>query len=96
VRQTCHNAVGGFPDTVREDTDYVKLLAENGAQAYFLGEVRVTNSSRRAKKDGMVSLLLDFLPQGTRGTRFIYRLFGKTPRKYGHYEKPGDMPGPRC
>lgn len=85
VRRTLHEAIGGFQDIDQEDAAYVATIDKRRAKAYFMDDVVVTNSSRRAQKDGTLSLLLDFLPRGARTTKLIYTLSGKTPRQYGHY-----------
>ncbi|HEY4161131.1 MAG TPA: glycosyltransferase [Candidatus Saccharimonadales bacterium] len=92
VRKAVHDKTGGFPENVaQDDMAYVDQLNKHRATAYFAGNIRVVNSSRRLQEEGTLRWLLGVLPEDAITTRAISRLLGHdvSKRAYGHY-KPGD------
>jgi glycosyltransferase involved in cell wall biosynthesis len=90
VRKAAHDASGGFPgDIIKDDQGYLERLNAHGVTAYYAANLYAINSSRRVRQDGLLKLLLGFLPEASPSARVASRLTRRNVhgRTYGHYRQ---------
>lgn len=75
----------------RNNLGYLERINELGATAYYAANLHAINSSRRVHQDGVLKLMLGFLPENSYSARLVNRLMRQDVhgRKYGHYHKIG-------
>lgn len=86
VKKSIHDKIGGFPEGVREDQEYINHLNLLGASAYYAHSIVAVHGSRREQIESPVRWILGTIPDDSVAGKTISLITGdRYKKKYGHY-----------